>query len=172
MALLKAMVEYENNHIEKTTLLFQKVDARSGTNFKQMIAGDAGFDLEVWNPVKGSAGYFIPSGQFRELATGLKVKVGNNSWGCIRPRSSTFRHRKLFVMEGTIDCGYTGELFIIVFNPTNDDIFINNGERLAQIIPVPMFASVNVEEVKEMPITVRGDKGFGSTGGINERNKV
>lgn len=156
----------------KTKILIQKVDKRAGQYFKQMLSGDAGFDLEVWNPEKVSAGYFIPSGQFRELATGIKVKVDDNSWGCIRPRSSTFRKRKLFVMEGTIDCGYTGELFIIVFNPTNDDIFINNGERLAQIIPVPMFDKVQVEEVNVMPYTARGEKGFGSTGGINERKTV
>lgn len=156
----------------KTKILVQKVDDRAGKLFKQMITGDAGFDLEVWNPETGSLGYFIPSGQFRELATGIKVKVDDNSWGCIRPRSSTFRHRKLFVMEGTIDCGYTGELFIIVFNPTNDDIFITNGERLAQIIPVPMFDKVDLKEVLVMPYTERGEKGFGSTGGINDRKKV
>lgn len=152
-----------NKELHKSEFLIQKVDPRAGGSFKAHLDGDVGYDLEVWFPDADS--FTLMPFTFVSLPTGIRVKVGDNAWGCIRPRSSTFIKRQLFVMEGTIDPGYTGDLFIIVFNPNPVAKAIHNGERLAQIIPVPKFNTINVHYVDEMPKTERGTRGFGSTGG-------
>lgn len=157
------MVKHSDIH---TTFLVKQVDARAGSSFKAHLEGDVGYDLEMWIPDQKYIAIEVDPGCFASLPTGLAVKVGDNAWGCIRPRSSTFLKRKMFVMEGTIDSGYTGPLFVNVFNPTNKKVIIRNGERLAQLIPVPKFYRVSVKTVDELPTTQRGGRGFGSTGGI------
>lgn len=147
--------------MEHTEFLVQRIDVRAGERFKAHRDGDVGYDLEVWFP-EGD-GILLMPWTFRPLPTGLRVKVGDNAWGCIRPRSSTFMKRGLLVMEGTIDPGYTGDLFVIVFNPTGEAKRVMNGERLAQLIPIPKFQNVGITYVEKMPETERGDRGFGST---------
>lgn len=148
----------------KTEILLQKIDIRSGSRFKRMKKGDVGFDLEVWS--KESDSVFLKAQSFTNVPTGLRIKVGDNSWGMITSRSSTFIKRKLIVMQGTIDCGYTGDLFVTVYNPNENWVQLHNGESIAQLIPIPMFIDVKVTIVEEMPETERGSTGFGSTGAI------
>lgn len=148
----------------ETLILIQKYDQRSGSRFKQHKVGDVGFDLEVWEEKEITT---IEPYSFCELQTGLYIKVGDNCWGMVRPRSSTVFKKRLFVMEGTIDSGYTGKMFILVYNPNPFPVNIFNGDSLAQIVPVPKFDKVQVKEVISMPKTERGIDGFGSTGGLN-----
>jgi len=155
----------------ETKILVQRCDNRAGSFFKQMLPGDVGFDLEFWSQV-GDEFYDIEPLTFASLHTGLKIKVGENSWGMVRPRSSTFVKRRLFVQEGTIDSGYTGDLFIFVFNPNKHVVRVKNGDRLGQLIPVPKFDNVIVEHVERMPVTQRGHSGFGSTGGFKDGQKL
>lgn len=147
--------------MEVTRILLQINDERSGSRFKNHIEGDVGFDLEVWD-TKLSYSVVHPH-SFTTLPTGISVKMGNNSWGMIRPRSSAHFKRGLFVMEGTIDSGYTGKLFINVFNPSDRAIVIPNGDSLAQLIPIPKFDGIKIIKVNKLPETERGNKGFGST---------
>ena len=148
----------------KTELLVLKTDPRAGSALKRHIEGDVGLDLEVWFEDKEEE--IVHAREFAKLPTGLRIKVGDNTWGQIRPRSSTFFKKNLFVMEGTIDSGYTGDLFVIVYNPTEHPITIKNGDRMAQLIPTPKFAYVDIKYVDRLPETKRGIKGFGSTGGL------
>jgi len=97
------------------------------------------------------------------LDTGWDVKVPAGFWGSIKTRSSTFKRRKLLVLEGVIDSGYTGPLGVLVFNPTFIPKFIKKGERLAQLIILPMSIHL-FEIVQQMPVTDRGPNGFGATG--------
>jgi dUTP pyrophosphatase len=119
---------------------------------------DAGFDLVAIETV------WVWPHTVRNLDTGWDIKVPAGTWGSIKTRSSTFRIRKLLVLEGVIDSGYTGPLGVLVFNPTIFPKRIKKGERLAQLIliehrPIDAFDIVN-----EMPITDRGPHGFGHTG--------
>lgn len=147
---------------ERTEILLRVDDPRAGGYFKNNKPGDVGFDLEVWMPDADQV--MLQPFTFLDLPTGLSIKMGDNSWGMIRPRSSTFFKKNLFVGEGTIDPGYTGKLFITVFNPKPMLHVITNGERLAQLIPIRKFDRVDVRRVREFPKTERGDTGFGSTG--------
>ena len=64
---------------------------------------------------------------------------------------------------GTVDADYRGELGVILVNLSNKDVFIENGDRIAQLV-FAKIESVVWEEVKTTEITNRGVGGFGSTG--------
>jgi len=124
--------------------------------------GDVGYDLKAW--IESPNGEMVISPQkMMNIRTGVYLKLPDRHWGDIRPRSSTFSKRQLFVMGGTIDEGYTGEISIFVWNPTLDPHPVKNGDRLAQLVIVPSVTPP-IQVVGALPNTARGDSGFGSTG--------
>ena len=64
---------------------------------------------------------------------------------------------------GTIDSDYRGEIKIIIYNHGDTDFNINNGDRIAQMILSPVI-KMELEETNDLPETIRGAEGFGSTG--------
>ena len=64
---------------------------------------------------------------------------------------------------GTIDSDYRGEIKIILFNHGSKEFIINNKDRIAQMILTPVF-KIDLEETNNLPDTIRGKGGFGSTG--------
>ena len=64
---------------------------------------------------------------------------------------------------GTIDSDYRGELKIILFNHGSENFVINNNDRVAQMVLTPII-KMELEETNELPETIRGRGGFGSTG--------
>lgn len=120
--------------------------------------GDVGFDLMAHLKVSN----VIKSGKMDNIKTGVSIKLPDGYWAEVKPRSSTFAKRGLIVMGGIIDSAYTGELSIFIYNPTNEDHQINNGDRLAQLIVYKRIVP-NLRYVDELPITERADSGFGST---------
>ena len=64
---------------------------------------------------------------------------------------------------GTIDSDYRGELKIIIYNHGNEDFTVNNSDRIAQMILTPVV-KMKLQETDELPETLRGEGGFGSTG--------
>ena len=63
----------------------------------------------------------------------------------------------------TIDSDYRGEIKVIIYNHGDYDFVINNGDRIAQMVLCPVIR-MELEEVKDLPKTIRGEGGFGSTG--------
>jgi len=122
--------------------------------------GDVGYDLKLWLP---DGDMTILPQKMINIRTGVYIKLPDGYWGDIRPRSSTFAKRKLFVMGGTIDEGYTGEISIFIWNPTLEPHVVSNGDRLAQLVITPRVTP-NIDVVNSLPETVRGSTGFGSTG--------
>ena len=64
---------------------------------------------------------------------------------------------------GTIDSDYRGEIKVILFNHGNKNFKINNDDRIAQMILSPVI-KMDLEEKNELPDSIRGSGGFGSTG--------
>ena len=122
--------------------------------------GDVGLDLVLC--IKEDK-VVVPAQGFVNVSTGLAVKLPWGTWGSIRPRSSTFAKKRLFIMDGTIDENYTGELRIFIFNPNKYDVILEKGIRLAQLVVHPRV-KFTVFYTDELPKTERGDSGFGSTG--------
>ena len=123
--------------------------------------GASGMDLMAFikNPinVKSKTSSMVP--------TGLTVAFSENYEIQIRPRSGLAAKNNISVLNtpGTIDSDYRGEIKIIIYNHGDKDFLINNGDRIAQMILVPI-AKISFEETDNLPETVRGEGGFGSTG--------
>ena len=99
------------------------------------------------------------------VPTGLSVAFSNDFEIQIRPRSGLAAKNNISVLNtpGTIDSDYRGELKVILFNHGNSDFLINNKDRIAQMILTPVV-KMNLEETEDLPETIRGEGGFGSTG--------
>ena len=99
------------------------------------------------------------------VPTGLSVAFSENYEIQIRPRSGLAAKNNITVLNtpGTIDSDYRGEIKVIIYNHGNDDFVINNGDRIAQMVLSPIIR-MELEEVKDLPKTIRGEGGFGSTG--------
>ena len=99
------------------------------------------------------------------VPTGLSVAFSKDFEIQIRPRSGLAAKNSISVLNtpGTIDSDYRGELKVILFNHGNNDFLINNKDRIAQMILTPVI-KMDFEETDDLPETVRGEGGFGSTG--------
>ena len=99
------------------------------------------------------------------IPTGLSIAIPNNTEVQIRPRSGLAAKNNISVLNtpGTIDSDYRGELKVILYNHGNKEFIVKNEDRIAQIVLVPIIKA-NFEEVENLPETIRGKGGFGSTG--------
>ena len=99
------------------------------------------------------------------IPTGLTVAFSKNYEIQIRPRSGLSAKNNISVLNtpGTIDSDYRGEIKVIIYNHGNNDFTINNGDRIAQMILAPVV-KMELEETNNLPETIRGKGGFGSTG--------
>jgi len=99
------------------------------------------------------------------IKTGLKIELPPNTEAQIRPKSGIALKNSVTVLNtpGTIDEGYTGEICIILINHGNSPYKVNKGEKIAQMVIMPVIR-VEVEEIEVLNETSRGVGGFGSTG--------
>lgn len=121
--------------------------------------GDAGVDLRATEGVK------LQAGERGLVPTGLAVAIPEGFAGFVQPRSGMAIKKGLGVLNspGLIDSGYRGELKVIVINLSAGPLEIERGERIAQLVILPVPAC-SFEEVDELPGSERGAGGFGSTG--------
>ena len=99
------------------------------------------------------------------VPTGLAVAFSSDFEIQIRPRSGLAAKNNISVLNtpGTIDSDYRGEIKVILFNHGKSDFLINNKDRIAQMILTPVI-KMDLEETDNLPETIRGEGGFGSTG--------
>ena len=123
--------------------------------------GSSGMDLMAYldTPIR------IAPNTLELIPTGLSVAIPEDLEIQIRPRSGLAAKSSISVLNtpGTIDSDYRGELKIILFNHGNEDFIVNNNDRVAQMILTPVI-KMELEEVDQLPKTIRGSGGFGSTG--------
>ena len=124
-------------------------------------SGSSGMDLMACldSPIK------IAPNSLKLIPTGLSIAIPEDLEIQIRPRSGLAIKNNISVLNtpGTIDSDYRGEIKIILFNHGNNEFIINNGDRIAQMILLPIN-KIDLEEVTNLPDTNRGKGGFGSTG--------
>ena len=99
------------------------------------------------------------------IPTGISIAIPEDTEIQIRPRSGLAAKSSISVLNtpGTVDSDYRGELKIILYNHGSRNFEVNNSDRIAQMILMPVLKA-ELEEVNELPTTVRGSGGFGSTG--------
>ncbi|KAG6515049.1 hypothetical protein ZIOFF_025428 [Zingiber officinale] len=117
--------------------------------------GAAGYDISITHAQD------IPAHGRSLLYTGICIQIPQNTYARIAPRSSAAL-KGIIIMGGVIDSDYRGKVRIMAFNTTNDDIFLEKQEYIAQLI-IEHIATPNVREVEVLNTTPRGTSGFGST---------
>ena len=128
---------------------------------KYETSGASGVDLTAFieEPIdlKPKESFLIP--------TGLSVAFSEDFEIQIRPRSGLAAKNNISVLNtpGTIDSDYRGEIKVIIYNHGSENFLINNGDRIAQMILTPVL-KMEFEEVNDLPKSIRGKGGFGSTG--------
>ena len=124
-------------------------------------SGASGMDLMAFidEPIK------IPPNSSHLVPTGLSMAFSEDYEVQIRPRSGLAAKSSITVLNtpGTIDSDYRGEIKIILFNHGKENFIINNKDRVAQMILTPVV-KMEFEEMDNLPDTLRGEGGFGSTG--------
>lgn len=119
----------------------------------------AGFDLFAHEMVH------IPARSSRNVKTGIALQIPEGYFGKISSRSGMAFRQSIFAFEGTVDADYRGEISVLLENRSeNDDVCINKGDRVAQIVIIRIHESPQMEAVTELDNTERGAGGFGSTG--------
>ena len=123
--------------------------------------GSSGMDLTAFvdNSIK------IKPNSSELIPTGISIAIPEDTEIQIRPRSGLAAKSNISVLNtpGTIDSDSRGELKIILFNHGTNDFVVNNGDRIAQMVLMPVLKA-SFEEVENLPETIRGSGGFGSTG--------
>ena len=123
--------------------------------------GSSGMDLMAFikDPIK------IAPNTSALIPTGISVAISSDVEIQIRSRSGLAAKSSISVLNspGTIDSDYRGELKIILFNHSKKEFVVRNNDRIAQMVLMPVL-KIDFEEVDNLPDTLRGSGGFGSTG--------
>jgi len=121
----------------------------------------AGMDLRAYldDPIvlKPFQRVLVKTGLFISLHPGYEAQV--------RPRSGLALKKGISVLNspGTIDADYRGEIGVILINLSDLDFEINSGDRIAQMV-IAKHETISWKIVNKLDNSLRGDKGFGSTG--------
>ena len=121
--------------------------------------GDAGMDLYSIEEV------VIPSRKTALIKTGISIQLPEMTEAQVRPRSGLALKHGITVLNspGTIDEGYRGEIGVILINHGESDFVVTKHMKIAQMVVKPIY-DINIEEVKDLNDSDRGQGGFGSTG--------
>ena len=123
--------------------------------------GASGMDLTAFikQPliIKPKTSILVPTGFSLSFSKDYEIQI--------RPRSGLAAKNNISVLNtpGTIDCDYRGEIKVIIYNHGDTEFTINNGDRIAQMVLSPVVKAI-LEETNDLPVTIRGEGGFGSTG--------
>lgn len=126
-------------------------------------AGAAGLDLPA--AVPADAPMVIAPGAHAMVPTGLAIALPEGFEAQVRPRSGLAAKHGVTVLNapGTVDADYRGEIKVILINHGREPFTVERGQRIAQMVVAAVAVPV-LTEVAELPTTVRGAGGFGSTG--------
>ena len=128
---------------------------------KYETSGASGVDLTAFIKetidLKPKESFLIPTGLSLAFSEDFEIQI--------RPRSGLAAKNNISVLNtpGTIDSDYRGEIKVIIYNHGSENFLINNGDRIAQMILAPVV-KMELEEKNDLPKSIRGKGGFGSTG--------
>lgn len=122
--------------------------------------GDAGADLHA------AADVTLEPGERALVGTGVAIALPSGYVALVHPRSGLALRHGLSVVNtpGTIDAGYRGEIKVLLVNhDLHHAVTLRRGDRVAQLV-VQQVSEAVFAEVDDLPESVRGDGGYGSTG--------
>lgn len=118
---------------------------------------DAGFDLYSREM------QIVPAKQSATFDTGVHVELPIGTVGMLKSKSG-LNVRYGITSEGVIDVGYTGSIVVKLYNNSGYDYTVNKGDKITQLVILPLVSVSGLELVEKLDETGRGNNGFGSTG--------
>ena len=118
----------------------------------------AGYDLYAAENIT------VPRLERKLIKTNVSMAIPMNHYGRIAPRSGLSYKNGIDILAGVIDSDYRGDIGVILYNTDNNNDFpVKIGDKIAQII-IESCSSPNFVKSKELPISKRGEGGYGHTG--------
>ena len=124
--------------------------------------GDAGADLTTTVDVE------LKPGERALVPTGISIALPDGYVALVHPRSGLAAKFGVSIVNapGTVDAGYRGEIKVMLINlDPAEPVVLRRGDRIAQLV-IQRFETAAFVEVDTLPDSVRGDGGYGSTGGF------
>lgn len=124
--------------------------------------GDAGADLRSVETV------VLQPGERRLIGTGIAIALPEGYAGFVHPRSGLATRHGISIVNapGTVDAGYRGEILVCLVNTDRETpVTISRGDRIAQLV-IQQVSRATFVAVAQLPPSVRGSGGHGSTGGL------
>lgn len=145
-------------------LYCKKLDDRAQFPTVSHPGEDLGYDLYAIEDV------ILVKGKVQKVKTGISARYidenGDRNFGLLYRDRSSLASKGITVSGGVIDAGYLGELVVLLTNHNNEDYVILAGNKVVQMVPVEVLTRNGVyqEWVDDLPESLRGINGFGSTG--------
>ena len=118
---------------------------------------DAGYDLFARDTK------VVPARGSEVFDTGVHIELPAGTVGMLKSKSGlNVKHG--ITSEGVIDVGYTGSIVAKLYNHSNEDYIVRVGDKITQLVILPLVDVGELEVVDEFEETERGDNGFGSSG--------
>jgi dUTP pyrophosphatase len=130
--------------------------------------GDAGADLVTTVDVT------LAPGERAMVPTGVAIALPDGYVALVHPRSGLAARFGVSIVNapGTVDAGYRGEIKVLLVNlDPREPVRLGRGDRVAQLV-VQRVEQARFVEVDRLPGSVRGDGGYGSTGGFAPRQPL
>jgi dUTP pyrophosphatase len=126
--------------------------------------GDAGADLH------SAVDLTLEPGERALVPTGIAMALPEGYVALVHPRSGLAARHGISIVNapGTIDAGYRGEVKVCLVNTDRRESFtVHRGDRIAQLV-IQRFETASFVEAADLPESVRGSGGYGSTGGFTQ----
>jgi dUTP pyrophosphatase len=138
-----------------------KLDPRATAPTVANPGEDLGFDVHALEDTLLTAGTPV------KVRTGIAVhfekpEAPEEMFGLLVRDRSSMAAKGIVASAGVIDAGYRGELQVLLTSIA--DFRLKAGDKIAQLIPLPVLTAGGVREVAQLPASSRGHGGFGSTG--------
>ncbi len=124
--------------------------------------GDAGADLQT------TVDLALGPGERALVPTGVSIALPEGYVALVHPRSGLAARHGLSIVNtpGTVDAGYRGEIKVMLINHDRlDTVHLKRGDRIAQLV-IQRYERARFVVVDALPESVRGQGGYGSTGGF------
>jgi dUTP pyrophosphatase len=148
--------------MERITVRIKRLSTRNGVSLPSYMSEQAsGMDMFAHL----AQDVVLHPGERHLIPTGIAVAIPQGYEGQIRPRSGLAVKEGIGIVNspGTIDSDYRGEIKIILINLGDEPFVVRSGTRIAQLVITPVVHA-QLEEVAELPQTLRSKRGFGHTG--------
>ncbi|MDD5086484.1 MAG: dUTP diphosphatase [Candidatus Nanoarchaeia archaeon] len=131
--------------------------------FKDAELPEYALNTDIGIDIRANETVVIPVSEQKTIKTGLAIEIPEGHVGLIRDRAGIITKMGVHTAAGTFDPAYRGEVSIVLVNCGEQDVEVEKGMRIAQMIILPV-TKAKIQEVKQLSSTERGERGFSSTG--------